>query len=390
MNIQTGHPATTGPAHPAVAPLLAAGTPSQAAVDALLSEHSFPLVEPGAATFVYRGAAERVEVVRFIHANADREPLTRVPGSELWLARLPVPDGARFEYKLAITRGGAETWETDPLNPVHAEDPFGQNSVCRAFGYQRPAWSRPRGAPKGRIVDLAVRSRVFGEVRGERVYLPPGYDPGASYPLIVIHDGYDFVTYADLAVSLDNLIEAGDIAPVIAALVQTRDRMGEYARGRRHARYLVGDLLPALESRFAVSREPQERVLLGASLGAVASLATAFRYPGVFGGLVLKSGSFIFDPRKLERRPHPVFHRIERLVRALHRVGDLPGTRAFISTGEFEGLADENRALASFLRNRGADVLFRAAWDGHHWHNWRDQLRDGLMWVLNPGGMTQG
>jgi len=123
-------------------------------------------------------------------------------------------------------------------------------------------------------------------------------------------------------------------------------------------------------------------VLLGASLGAVASLSTAIRQPGVFGGLVLKSGSFILDEESLAERPHPVFHRTARFVEALRRVGDLPAMRAFVSTGELEGLADQNRALADFLRARGVDVLFRAAWDGHHWHNWRDQLRAGLMWVL--------
>ena len=74
----------------------------------------------------------------------------------------------------------------------------------------------------------------------------------------------------------------------------------------------------------------------------------------------------------------PVFHRIARVMRALRRAPPLPPTRAFVSTGELEGLADENRALASFLRERGVDVLFKSAWDGHHWHNWRDQLRDGL------------
>ena len=63
-----------------------------------------------------------------------------------------------------------------------------------------------------------------------------------------------------------------------------------------------------------------------------------------------------------------------------------PTRATFVSTGELEGLADENRALAEFLRERGADVLFKSAWDGHHWHNWRDQLRDGLTWVLRPGG----
>jgi enterochelin esterase-like enzyme len=172
--------------------------------------------------------------------------------------------------------------------------------------------------------------------------------------------------------------------------VQTRDRAGEYARGRRHARYLVRELLPALAGRYAISPRPQDRVLLGASLGAVASLATAFRYPGTFGGLVLKSGSFILDPARLAARPHPVFQRVARLVRALRRAPALPGTRAFVSTGELEGLAEENRALASFLRERGVDVLFKSAWDGHHWHNWRDQLRDGLMWVLNRDGDKTG
>jgi enterochelin esterase family protein len=124
---------------------------------------------------------------------------------------------------------------------------------------------------------------------------------------------------------------------------------------------------------------------MGASLGAVASLSTAFRYPGVFGGLILQSGSFILDERKLEQRPHPVFQRIAHLVRVLRRAPHVPGARAFVSTGELEGLADENQALATFLRDRGIDVLFKSAWDGHHWHNWRDQLRDGLMWVLRQG-----
>jgi enterochelin esterase family protein len=370
-------PAIPSPTHPALFAALAEGS-----LDRLLADHDFPLTEPGAATFAWRGRAARVELLRWIHGGVDRLPFAAVPGTDLWLLRLPVADGGRFEYKLAVTEGGHEAWVLDPLNPARAGDPFGENSVCRTHGYARPEWSKPHGAPGGRIEALHVESRVFGETRIEQLYLPAGHDPERPSPLVVIHDGADYVTYADLAVSLDNLIAAGDLPPLVAALVQTRDRTGEYPRGRRHARYLVRELLPQLAGRLAVSERPEDRVLLGASLGAVASLATAFRYPGVFGGLVLKSGSFILDPAKLAHRPHPVFHRVARLVRALHRVQDLPGTRAFVSTGELEGLADENRALASFLRDRGVDVLFKSAWDGHHWHNWRDQIRDGLMWVL--------
>jgi enterochelin esterase-like enzyme len=376
-------PAALAAKHPAIAALLGGGPPPADAVDAFLAFHDLPVVEPGAATFVFRGEADRVELVRFVE-GLPRDDFLRVPGSDLWILRLAVEDGGRFEYKLAIHRHGGEEWILDHANPHRAGDPFGENSVCMTHGYRRPAWSEPNGAPRGRIEAVTVASPTFGETREEQVYLPAGYDPGGIYPLVVIHDGADFVAYADLATSLDNLIHAGDIPPVVAALVQTRDRMGEYPRGRRHARYLVTELLPVLARVYALSILPRDRVLLGASLGAVASISTAFRYPGVFGGLVLKSGTFILDRSKLASRPHPVFHRTARLTRALQRAGSLENTRAFVSTGELEGLASENRALATFLQERGADVLFRSAWDGHHWHNWRDQLRDGLMWVLRP------
>ena len=370
--------------HPSLAPLLAAASPDAGAVDAFLAHGPFPRTSPGSALFAFRGDVDHVDLMRWIHAGIDRASLQRLPGTDLWLLAIDVEDGGRFEYKLAIGHDGQEDWIVDPLNPDTARDPFGENSVCMTFGYERPGWTVPHGAPQGRIETIAVESAVFSETRHESLYLPPDHDPARPYPLVVIHDGDDFVTYADLAVSLDNLIEAGDIPPLLAALVQTHDRTGEYPRARRHARYLVQELLPALEMRYTIAPDPHDRVLLGASLGAVASLSTAFRFPRVFGGLVLQSGSFILDERKLEHRPHPVFHRVARLVKALRRAPDLPRTRAFISTGTLEGLADENRALADFLTEHGVEVAFKSAWDGHHWHNWRDQLRAGLMWVLKP------
>jgi enterochelin esterase family protein len=396
MSPHTNASTATGPdgfdpaaLHASLVPLLAEDPPSADAIDAFLTVNAMPLVEPGAATFLWHGEADRVELLRWIHAGVDHRPFQRIPGTALWLLRIAVENGGRFEYKLAIGREHGDDWVLDPLNPARAGDPFGENSVCRTWGYERPEWSKPRGAPAGHFETVEIASQIFGERRQERVYLPAEYSSATVHPVVVIHDGEDFMSYADLSISLDNLIAAGDIPPLVAALVQTKDRMGEYPKGRRHARYLVNELLPAITDRYAIDDEPARRVLLGASLGAVAALATAFRYPGVFGGLVLKSGSFILDDRKLDGRHHPVFHRVARLVQALRRAPLLPRTRAFVSTGELEGLADENRALASFLRDRGVDVLFQSAWDGHHWHNWRDQLRDGLMWVLRSDGETK-
>ncbi len=344
--------------------------------------HDFPLAAPGCVTFVWIGDASKVTLLRWIHGGVDRVSFKRVPDTPLWLLSLPVTDGGRFEYKLGVEHNGHEEWELDSLNSSRAGDPYGENSVCQTFGYAQPEWSKPQGATAGTIVSLQVASMVFEETRDEQVYLPAHHDPEQSYPLLVIHDGADFITYADLATSLDNLIAAGTIPPIIAALVQTEDRLNEYSRGHRHARYLVNDLLPQLESRFRLSERCEDRVLLGASLGAVVSLATVFRFPGVFGGAILQSGSFILDENKLEGRPHPVFRRVARLVEALKRTPSKPKLRAFVSTGELEGLASENAALAELLQEIGVSVLFKSAWDGHHWHNWRDQLRDGLVWVL--------
>ncbi|WP_112322119.1 alpha/beta hydrolase-fold protein [Oceanibium sediminis] len=371
--------------HPALAELLAGGPPPEDKIAAFLEDEDIPLIEPGAATFLWYGKAEKVALLRWI-ATEDRDAFTPIPGTDLWSLRIPVSDEGRFEYKIAVTRNGGEEWMLDPLNPARAGDPFGENSVCRTYGYARPAWSKPQGAPRGHIEDLPVDSAVFAEVRREKVYLPAGHDPAVPLPLplLIIHDGEDYASYADLTVSLDNLIADGDIPPICAVLIQAGDRMDEYPHGRRHARYIVGELLPALDARYCLSAAAKDRVLMGASLGAVASLATAFRYPGLFGGLVLKSGSFILAPEALAQRDSPVFDRVARLVQVIQRAPELPPTRAFVSTGELEGLADENRALASFLRERGVDVLFQSTWDGHHWHNWRDQLRDGLMWVLDP------
>jgi enterochelin esterase-like enzyme len=369
--------------HPIMARFLERGQPSPEDVAHFLAVNQFPLTAPGTALFACQGKVDGVELVRWIHGGVDRQAFCRVPGTDLWLLPLEVEDEGRFEYKLAIWQDGHEHLTTDPTNPLRARDPFGENSECRTWGYERPAWSKPRGAPAGRIEEVIVKSAVFGETRTERVYLPAGYDVDRPYPLVVIHDGDDFVAYADLDIVLDNLIEQGDIRPVVAALVQTRDRIDEYARGRRHARYLVQELLPTLYARYALSDRAEDRVLLGASLGAVASLATAWRFPGVFGGLILKSGSFILDEARLPGR-HGVFHRIARLVAAFQRTRRRPAQRVFVSSGALEGLDSENRALATFLQERGVAVRFNRAWDGHHWRNWRDQLRDGLRWALNP------
>jgi enterochelin esterase family protein len=351
-------------------------------IDGFIAGNRFPLIEPTAATFVYRGEADAVYLRRWIRGATDGMPLERLDDTDLWHLRLSVPKGARLEYKFDVVRKGAGAWINDPLNPEVATDPFGANSVYRAFGYVTPAWSqRDPSAPTGRIDTLRVPSKAFDEERLVRVYLPAGFAEDRRYPVLIVHDGDDFVAHAGLATILDNLIHRGDISPVIAALTQARDRIAEYTGGSRHEDFVAEDLLPALRARLPACEDPAGVVLVGASLGAVGSLSTAWRHAGTVGGLILLSGSFIFDRGLLRERDALFARNADFVDRMREEPRDLP-RRIFVSCGIYEGLIGQNRALVDFLRQRGRAVRFREPRDAHHWQNWRDQLRAGLMWTL--------
>ena len=368
--------------HPLVERLAGTGAAGRERAD-LLKDRVFPLVEPGSATFVWLGEADTVMLRHFMSLPHGAFPFERV-GEQLWHLRLAVPDGARFEYKIDVGRNGGGQWINDPLNPELATDPFGANSVCMTWGYEVPDWARPDPyAPQGTIHQTGLKSAAFGEERRLGIYLPAGYQPGRPYPLVVVHDGFDYLDHAGLQPVLDNLIHRGDLPPLIAALTQSPDRTIEYVDDSRHAGFLADELVPAVEARHALAPEPTRRVLMGASLGAVAALSTADRIPRAFGGLVLKSGSFVVDRRKLATRGD-VFHRVNRFVENLGEEERL-ARRAYVTCGRYEGLASENRQIAAFLRQTGVRTRYVEPKDAHHWQNWRDQARAGLMWCLRPG-----
>ena len=361
---------------------LARGAPSSADIDRFLEENEFPLIGRHAVTFVHRAEADAIYLRHWLKGPVSAPPLKRIGGTDLWHVTVPIPQRSRIEYKFDLQRGGTNSWINDPLNPLVAEDPFGANSVCHAHGYETPEWSQPDdAAPEGRFESLTVDSAAFGETRDTRVYLPAGYPEGGPYPLVIAHDGEDFAAYAGLATVLDNLIHRGDIGPVVVALIQSPDRNREYVGDPRHSAFLSTDLLPALQKRYHLVEAPEARALMGASLGAVASLTAAWHHPVVFGRLLLKSGSFMVTAGSSEGRD-PLFRHIAEVMAAFLRdPGELP-QRIFVSCGIYEGLIDQNRALVPFLRTEGADVLFVEARDGHHWQNWRDQLRVGLAWAF--------
>jgi enterochelin esterase family protein len=297
---------------------------------------------------------------------------------------LELPAGSRVEYKFEVTAGRRAEWIRDPLNPRVAHDPFGANSVCQATGYELPPWTEEDpSVPKGSLEERLVQSPALGGQRRVTLYRPARFRETRRYPLLVVHDGQDYLRFAKLETVLDNLIHRLDIAGMIVALTQPPDRMEQYRDSEAHARYLAEELVPDLERELPLIGTPAARGLMGASLGAVASLSTAIRYPGTFGGLLLQSGSFAFSDIGHHDRS-PVFDPIAAMVNAYRAKPFAVAERVFVSCGTYESLIYENRSLIPLLRRTGMNIRFVEARDGHNWENWRDRLREGLAFLF-PG-----
>ncbi len=375
---------TVDPRGLAIGDLVLGPTPTPDRIHAFLEQHDVPIVEGTKVTFVFHGEADEVALRHWVYGLPAAVPLHRVPRTDLWYHTIELPEGSRVEYKYQVTVGQETRLIHDPLNDRLARDPFGANSVCHAAGYEVPDWIHDDpSVRKGTVEERVFRSRTLGGPRRVKLYKPARYRETRRYPLLVVHDGSDYDRFANLTTVLDNLTHRRDIPGLVVAMTDPPNRMEQYRDSEEHARYIAEELVPSLENELPLVGEPSGRGLMGASLGAVASLSTAIRYPEMFGRLLLQSGSFAFSDIGSHDRG-PVFDPIADMVNR-YRADPFPVTeRVFVSCGVHESLIYENRSLVPVLERTGMDVRYVEARDGHNWENWRDRLREGLAFLF-PG-----
>ena len=370
--------------NPLLRKLFRKGAPEPAAIDAFVAETEFPLVDGSDVTFVFRGAAEAVYLRCWISGLDTAQPFQSLGDTELWATTIELPKGSRIEYKFEVQTNGNRELIVDPLNDVLAHDPFGANSVCQAHGYERPSWTlHDPGARAGELRTAQIESRVFNGDRELQVYVPARFRSNRRYPLLIVHDGADYLRFAALKDVLDNLIHALEIPPLIAALIHSPDRLTEYGADDRHASFLSEELLPFMSNSYPLIDEPRARGIMGASFGGVASLHAAWRNPGQFGQLLLQSGSFAFSDIGRHQRG-PAFDSVAEFMNEFREQPGNPADRIYMSCGIYESLIYENRSLVPRLQSQGIEVRFEEARDAHNWENWRDRLRNGLSWLF-PG-----
>lgn len=152
------------------------------------------------------------------------------------------------------------------------------------------------------------------------VYLPPGYDAKARYPVFYLQDGQNLFDPATAFqhqdwradVVADELIGSGAIAPLLMVGVYNTGarRVSEYTptrdptrrkggKGARYAQMLAREVKPFIERRYGARRAAADTAVGGSSLGALAALEAGLRYPRVFGNVAAMSPSVWWDHRSI-------------------------------------------------------------------------------------------
>ncbi|HEX8336191.1 MAG TPA: glucan 1,4-alpha-glucosidase [Pyrinomonadaceae bacterium] len=321
-----------------------------------------PLVEGEAVTFLYRGAARRVEVVGDFTGWAPAGLALRdVPGTnDLKFIRLKFPAAARLEYKL-VADG---EWLLDPLNPNRSDNGIGgQNSFFSGPAYRPSALASGRDDLRGRLERLELPR---GDGRKVQVYLPPGYARGGRrYPVLYMQDGTQSIGLGRAPETADRMIAEGKVEPFIIVFIDPTDRTKEYWLNDAFAGWMARTLVPLVDSRYRTRATRDARALSGASLGGVISVWTALRHPDTFARVAGHSTAFQIDGGRLlsdlarlngeTRRRHPL--------------------RFYLDAGRYEPPISETTRRANItLRARGYPVTHREEPVGHNYTAWRDRL----------------
>ncbi len=167
-----------------------------------------------------------------------------------------------------------------------------------------------------------------------------------------------------------------------AALLAPVDRNEHYSASPAWSRALVSEVLPALQALAPTPPGRRHLVGMGASLGALATLAAARTAPASFGGLFLQSGSFFRSASDPHERSHPRFRRICRFVDDLAARGSADPVPVAMTCGTVEENLPGNRVVRDALAAQGYRVGLAEHRDAHNWIAWRDTLDPWLVGLL--------
>ncbi|MCR9131443.1 MAG: alpha/beta hydrolase-fold protein [bacterium] len=368
--IAQANTATPGPEFSALLERIeeVATSEQQALADSFLTAQSnFPKIESDTvALFMYKGNVSSVHIPGDANGwDSDAYPMQKIANTNVWYRLLSFESDARLDYKFVLS---GSNWILDPRNSQRVSGGFGPNSEVRMPEYIFPDEIVARdNVPKGVIDSFSFSSSVLNNSRTIRVYVPPNYNSDNSYPMMLFHDGSEFISLANAQNVFDNLIHDRKINPTIGVFVPPVDRSNEYAweDTDKFENFIVTELMPFLEDNYAISSDAAERGMIGPSYAALITAQIVYNNPEVFGNAALLSTAFWANNQS-------VYNQIIN--------GPKVELTWYIDWGTYEGsgITDYSPPFTAMLAEKEYPFKSNIWHDGHSWGNWRAHIDEAL------------
>ena len=169
--------------------------------------------------------------------------------------------------------------------------------------------SNGQQAPAGDISGpFPLKSNIYpGTERDYWLYVPKQYDKAKPACVMIVQDGLSCAKGWNLPAVLDSMIAAKAIPVTIGIFIDhgkvPATTTGSYPRynrsfeydgmGDRYARFLLEEMLPLVARSYNISNDPNDRLIAGASSGAICAFNAAWEKPGAFRRVFSAIGTYV-------------------------------------------------------------------------------------------------
>lgn len=147
--------------------------------------------------------------------------------------------------------------------------------------------------------DQRIFSPLLGMPRDLYVYVPPGYDPARTYPVVLFFhmanvDEHYFIG-SKLLEAVDDLIIRGEFPPALLACpdgtysgwnrLNSKHSLYVNGAGGRFEDQILQEVIPFLTARYSIRPEREAHAVVGFSAGGYGAMGLAIKHRDYFGAV---------------------------------------------------------------------------------------------------------